>query len=115
MIFQAPCSDYYVGLFDNKTELAVEAYQEKKDVPVSEISCLINKFMTHFCSDIHISSAFKFGFSCNKASCTHLACVDLQYPYLTKKIVKNVTNFINYIVMKWFGLSHHKMYVIFLK
>ena len=84
MIFQAPRSNYYVGLFDNKTELAVEAYQEKKHVPVSEISYLISKFITDFCAFIHISSTFKFGFACNKASCTHLACVDLQYPYLTE-------------------------------
>ena len=93
MIFQSPRSDYYVGLFDNKTELAVEAYQEKNDIPVSEISYLINKFITDFCEVIHISSTFKFGFACNKSSCTHLACVDLQYPYLTVKYCEKCNRF----------------------
>ena len=87
MLFQAPHSKYFVALFDNTSELAIEAYDEKRKlISVTEISYLISKFMTKFCEDIHISSAFKFGFTCT--SCTRIACVELQYPYLTEKYCK---------------------------
>ena len=86
MIFQAPHGEYFVCLLDNITELAVEIYhKESKSIPVSEISCLLNSFMTKFCNEICISSNFKFGFTCNQADCTHFAFIKLQYPYLTKK------------------------------
>ena len=41
--------------------------------------------MTKFCNEIHISSNFKFGFTCKEADDTHIAFVKLQYPYLTTK------------------------------
>ena len=85
MIFQAPHGEYFVCLLDNITELAVEIYHKESKIPVYEISCLLNSFMTKFCNEICISSNFKFGFTCNQADCTQFAFVELQYPYLTTK------------------------------
>ena len=96
IIFQASHDEYYVCLLDNITELAVEIYrkeEENKIVPVHEISRLLNNFMTQFCTEIHISSNFKFGFTCNKADCTHFAFVQLQYPYSTEKYCKECRRF----------------------
>ena len=89
MIFQDPDGDYFVCLLDNKTELAVEVYCKNSiSIQVSKISYLLNKFIAEFCNEIHISSNFKFGFTCNQANCAHFAFVKLQYPYLTKKYCK---------------------------
>ena len=86
MIFQDPHGEYFVCLLDNITELAVEMYNQKGErFPVTEISFLLNNFITNLCNEIHISSNFKFGFTCNQTKCMNFAFVKLQYPYLTKK------------------------------
>lgn len=86
MIFQAPGGEHFVGLFDNKTELAVEVYQkEGNSIPITQISGLIFKFLTNFCEKIKISCKFKFGFTCKQTDCKHFAAVNLQYPFSTFK------------------------------
>ena len=91
MFFQAPHKEYalhkyYVGLFDNKTEIFIEVYQkEGKDAPVTEISRLIYEFLIKFCKKIQFNSSLKFGFMCKNMDCRLIACVNLQFPYSTEK------------------------------
>jgi len=93
MIFQNPDNEHqYAGLFENKTELAVDVYQNEKNIPIIKISELIYQSLSKFCEKICIKCNFNFAFTCNKRNCKLFASVVLQYPYSTIKYCKKSGN-----------------------
>ena len=98
LVFQVPSRDHqYIGLFDYKTKLAIEMYQEidKNNEDHSElphdICGKLYQFLITSCKKIQIDCNFKFGFTCacKRNECSLFAKVEFKCPFLPEKVCEN--------------------------
>ena len=98
IVFQISLNEF-IGLADRIKYISVEVYlKEAQQLATShqDVCSLLHHCLKDICAQMKIDWTFKFGFAGLCATCSEIACVDLQFPYTLQSKCKTCGK-INYV------------------